>query len=347
VPLALEVAERAYFLEKGQVRFEGPTRELLDRPDLVRAVLLDPGAAGLDPGAAGLDPGAAGLDAATAASRHEDVRQANANVPRTRSSGRPVRLEVREVSKRFGGVVALDRVSFTVHDGEILGILGPNGAGKTTLFDVLSGFVPADHGQVMLHDNGTTIDLTALSPPRRAQVGLGRSFQDARLFPALTCGEAVAVASEDRVAVRDPVAAALHLPGVRGSERAVEEHVDALLERFGLAPRHAAFVRELSTGTRRILDLACVVADDPRVLLLDEPSAGIARAETDALAPTLRQLRDELALTLVVIEHDLTLLQAIAERVLALDVGSIIAEGPLADVVRDPAVVAAYVGGPS
>src|SRR5690606_36472621 len=122
VPLALEVAERAYFLEKGQVRFEGPTRELLDRPDLIRAVLLDPGATGH--GAAGLDAGAADRDA-PAAFRHASVRQADANVPRTRSGGGPVRLEVRDVSKRFGGVVALYHVSFTVHDGEILGILGP------------------------------------------------------------------------------------------------------------------------------------------------------------------------------------------------------------------------------
>jgi branched-chain amino acid transport system ATP-binding protein len=321
VPLALEVAERAYFLEKGQVRFVGPTRELLDRPDLVRAVLLDH---------------------ATAASRHVEGHIVPPNVPRSRGDG--VRLEVRDVSKQFGGVVALDGVSFDVHDGEILGLLGPNGAGKTTLFDVLSGFVSPDAGTVVFHDDGTAVDLSALSPARRAQVGLGRSFQDARLFPALTSGEAVGVACEDTVEVRDPVAAALHLPAVSRSERDVARRVDELLDRIGIAVRRAAFVRELSTGTRRVLDLACVTGAQPRVLLLDEPSAGIARAETDALAPVLRQLRDELGMTLVVIEHDLALLQAICERVIALDVGAVIAEGSPSDVMHHPAVVAAYTG---
>ncbi len=334
VPLALEVAERAYFLEKGQVRFVGPTRELLERPDLVRAVLLDQAA----PASPAPAPG----------SGHADAGPGRVSVPRSEdAAAAAVRLEVRDVSKRFGGVVALDDVSFTVHDDEILGVLGPNGAGKTTLFDVLSGFVVPDSGQVTLHPDGdgTAVPLDRRSPAGRAQAGLGRSFQDARLFPALTSAEAVAVASEDRLAVRDPVAAALHLPAVHRSERELESSVDALLERFGITARRAAFVRELSTGTRRVLDLACVTAGAPRVLLLDEPSAGIARAETDALAPLLRSLRDEQGMTLVVIEHDLPLLRAICDRVLALDVGAVIAEGTPDAVVRDPAVVAAYVGG--
>jgi branched-chain amino acid transport system ATP-binding protein len=317
IPLALEVAERAYFLEKGQVRFVGPTRDLLDRPDLVRAVLLDHAA---------------------------EVPSPSAGSPGGGAVRPEVRLEVRGVSKRFGGVVALDDVSFDVRDGEILGVLGPNGAGKTTLFDILSGFVTADAGSVVLHDDGTATDLDGRSPASRAQAGLGRSFQDARLFPALTSAEAVAVASEDQTAVRDPVAAALHLPAVHRSERAVDVRAEALLERFGIADRRSAFVRELSTGTRRVLDLACVTAAEPRVLLLDEPSAGIARAETDALVPLLRGLRDEQGVTLVVIEHDLALLQAVCDRVIAFDVGALIAEGAPEDVVRDPAVVAAYVG---
>jgi len=325
IPLALRVAERAYFLEKGQVRFVGPTRELLERPDLVRAVLLEHAT----PTAAGSGQG--------------DRRPPAEIVPDRRTGA--VRMEVRGVSKRFGGVVALDDVSFDVHDREILGVLGPNGAGKTTLFDVLSGFVAAERGRVVLHrDDGTAVDLDRRSPASRAQAGLGRSFQDARLFPALTSGEAVAVAGEDQVAVRDPVAAALHLPVVSRSERTVEAHVDELLERFGVSSRRTAFVRELSTGTRRVLDLACVTAAEPRVLLLDEPSAGIARAETDALAPLLRRLRDEQGVTLVVIEHDLALLQAVCDRVIALDVGTVIAQGSPDAVVRDPAVVSAYVG---
>jgi branched-chain amino acid transport system permease protein len=315
VPLALEVASRAYFLEQGQVRFEGPTAELLERPDLVRAVFLEP--------------------AAPTTARRE---------PPARSSVAPARLAVHDVSKRFGGIVALDDVSITVHDGEILGVLGPNGAGKSTLFDTISGFVGPDHGTVALRRNGSEVDLGALDPAARAQGGLGRSFQDARLFPALTVRDALSTACEDLVEVRDPVAAALHLPAVARSERAVAQTVDGLLERFGLAERADAFVRELSTGMRRILDLACVSAGDPQVLLLDEPTAGLAGPEAEALGPLLRRLRDELGTTIVVIAHDLSLIEAVADRVVVLDVGSVIAEGTLDEVVHDPAVVAAYLG---
>ena len=216
VPLALEVAVRAYFLEQGQVRFSGPTRELLDRPDLVRAVFLEPAAAA----------------APATAPRHEPPLPAPID-----EDGDSTRLAVHDVSKRFGGIVALDHVSFDVRDGEILGMLGPNGAGKSTLFDVISGFVTPETGTVVLDGNGSASDLTRRSPALRAQAGLGRSFQDARLFPALTVGEALAVACEDMVDVRDPVAAALHLPAVSRSEHRIDAQVGELLERFGLADR--------------------------------------------------------------------------------------------------------------
>jgi branched-chain amino acid transport system ATP-binding protein len=128
---------------------------------------------------------------------------------------------------------------------------------------------------------------------------------------------------------------------------AIEARVDELLDRFGLGARRDAFVHELSTGTRRVLDLACVVAPNPHLLLLDEPSAGLARAETDELAPLLQSIRDDFGTTLVVIEHDLALLRAVADRFLALDTGAVIADGAPDDVLHDPAVVAAYVGAPA
>jgi ABC-type branched-subunit amino acid transport system ATPase component/ABC-type branched-subunit amino acid transport system permease subunit len=318
VPLALEVAARAYFLEKGAVRFAGPTQELLDRPDLVRAVFLDRGDTPARPAPARVAPPDA-----------------------------PIRLEVRGINKAFGGVVALDDISFDVHDGEILGVLGPNGAGKTTLFDVISGFLRADTGTVRLFDGTVTRELEHLRAPVRAQHGLGRSFQDARLFPALTVSETLAVACEDLVPVRDPIAAALHLPAVARSETEIAARVDELLDRFGLTDRRDTFVRELSTGTRRVLDLACVVAPGPRLLLLDEPSAGLARSEVDELAPLLLRIRADLETTLVVIEHDLALLQSVADRLLALDVGRVVATGAPSEVLHDPAVVAAYVGTPT
>jgi branched-chain amino acid transport system ATP-binding protein len=308
----------AYFLEKGAVRFAGPTRELLDRPDLVRAVFLDRG----------------------------DVPGRPTPGPVAPSEA-PVRLEVHAITKTFGGVVALDDVSFNVHDGEILGVLGPNGAGKTTLFDVISGFLRADAGTVRLYDDTGGHELERFRAPARAQRGLGRSFQDARLFPALTVSETLAVACEDLVGVRDPIAAALHLPAVARSEAEIAVRVDELLERFGLTARRDTFVHELSTGTRRVLDLACVVAPSPRVLLLDEPSAGLARSEVDELAPLLLRIRADLETALVVIEHDLALLQSVSDRLLALDIGHVIATGAPSEVLHDPAVVAAYVGSPA
>jgi ABC-type branched-subunit amino acid transport system ATPase component len=317
--VALTVAGRAYFLEKGEVRFEGPAAELLKRPDLLRSVFLRSAA-----------PAAEAAEAQ--AEGHSAVRE-----------GPPV-LEVREVTHRFGGVRALDGVSFDVRPGEILGFIGPNGAGKTTLFDVISGYTPADAGTIRLWVDGELVDLHDLPTHVRSWRGLGRSFQDGRLFPALTVHEAIAVALEQHVEVRDPMAATLHLPSVGDSEERVHARVDQLIDLLALGAYRDKFVRELSTGTRRVVDLACVLAQGPRVLLLDEPSSGIAQREAEALAPMLRRVRDELGASLLVIEHDLPLLSSISDRMIALDLGRLVAEGTPAEVVEHPAVVASYLG---
>ena len=316
VDLALELADRAYFLEKGTVRFAGPARELLDHPELLRAVFL-----GQHAPAGGVGPSALPVVAAQP------------------------RLAVRGVGVRFGGVVALDDVSFTVDAGEILGVLGPNGAGKTTLFDAISGFVSPETGSILLSPGtGDDHDLSRLAPHRRARLGLGRSFQDGRLFPALTVYETIAVARERWVRVRDPIAAALHLPAVTRSEAAVRARVDELVDLLELGAFADKFVHELSTGTRRIVDLACVLAHEPTVLLLDEPSSGIAQREAEALAPMLRGVRDSLSVTMLVVEHDLALLTAISDRLLALDRGRVVAVGAPRAVLDDPEVVQAYLG---
>jgi ABC-type branched-subunit amino acid transport system ATPase component len=207
----------------------------------------------------------------------------------------------------------------------------------------ISGFVSGGGGCVRLRD-GAIADLSRLAPYARARLGLGRSFQDGRLFPALTVFETIAVARERAVRVRDPIAAALHLPAVARSEAAVRARVDELIDLLGLGAFAGKFVHELSTGTRRIVDLACVLAHEPTVLLLDEPSSGIAQREAEALAPMLREVRDSLSATLLVVEHDLTLLTAISDRLLALDRGRVIAVGAPHDVLDDPAVVQAYLG---
>jgi ABC-type branched-subunit amino acid transport system ATPase component/ABC-type branched-subunit amino acid transport system permease subunit len=317
--LALGVADRASFLEKGRVRFEGRAADLRGRNDLLRSVFLG-----------------------HVATRGDGVRLADRAAPPAVDG---TSLAVTGVTKRFGGIVALDAVSFTVDRGEILGLLGPNGAGKTTLFDIVSGFAHPDAGTISLVDRaGRRTELTGRPPAARAHRGLGRSFQDARLFPALTVEEAVAVALEDWVAVRDPVAAALRLPAVAESEARVRLRVDELLELFQLGDYADKFVRELSTGTRRIVELAALVGARPDVILLDEPSSGIAQREAEALGPLLCRIRDDLGASLVVIEHDLNFLRAVASRWVALDLGTVIATGTPDEVCDDPRVIASYLG---
>jgi len=234
----------------------------------------------------------------------------------------------------------VDDVSFAVAPGEVLGVIGPNGAGKTTVFDLISGYLPTESGRIVLGGR----DVTRLPADGRARRGLGRSFQDARLFPGMTVEQCLAVALDRWVPVRDPFQSALHLPAAYDSELAVGRRVAELIDLLGLGAFAAKFVQELSTGSRRIVDLGCLVAHRPTVVLLDEPSSGIAQREAEALVPVLRRLSTELGASLIVIEHDMPLITAVSDRLLALDQGRVVAEGDPAEVLDHPAVVAAYLG---
>jgi ABC-type branched-subunit amino acid transport system ATPase component/ABC-type branched-subunit amino acid transport system permease subunit len=319
---AIALADHAVFLDGGTVRYSGTPPGLLERPDLVRATFL-------------------GAAAAVTSTRVHTPRAAV-----SRPDARPA-LELRDVSVRFGGVDALDGVSLSVARGEIVGVIGPNGAGKTTLFDTVSGFTRLDTGTIELRTDlaagadTPARDITRLAPHTRAALGLGRSFQDGRLFPALTVRETIAVACERAVRVRNPIAAALHLPAVGRSEAAVGAKVDELVERLQLGPFADRFGHELSTGTRRIVDLACVLAHEPAVLLLDEPAAGVAQREAEALGPLLAEVRDSLDAAVLVVEHDLGVLGAVADRIVALDRGRVVASGSPEVVLADPAVTGA------
>lgn len=324
VNVALTIAETAYFMEKGEIRFNGPTADLLDRPDVLRSVFLE--GAGASVGA-GSGNGRRPRAAPDSADRRVDADAV------------PI-LETIELMRSFGGIRAVDDVDLRVQPGEIVGLIGPNGAGKTTYFDLVTGFTPADGGQVILDGH----DISALAPFQRARRGLGRSFQDARLFPSLTVAEAMAVALEQEIEVRSALAAMLYLPNVHDAEEKVRLRVDELIELLGLGAFRHKFLRELSTGSRRIVDLACVVAHRPRVVLLDEPSSGIAQRETEALAPVLTRIRDELGAALLVIEHDMPLVSTIADRIVALDQGAVIADGTANHVLHHPEVVASYLG---
>jgi branched-chain amino acid transport system ATP-binding protein len=256
----------------------------------------------------------------------------------------PVRLSLEGVSKRFGGLAALSDVSLRAAAGEVLGFIGPNGAGKTTLFDAISGFLVPDRGTILFGEGTDAVDVSRLSPAARSHLGLGRSFQDGRLFPSLTVAETVSIAFERHLEARDPIAAALHLPWIEDTERDVEFNVERLITLLGITDFRDKLVRELSTGSRRIVDLACVLAHHPSVLLLDEPSSGIAQREAEALGPLLLRIREQTGATLLVIEHDVPLLMSISDRLVAFDLGEIVATGPPEEVVRDPVVVTSYLG---
>jgi ABC-type branched-subunit amino acid transport system ATPase component/ABC-type branched-subunit amino acid transport system permease subunit len=245
-------------------------------------------------------------------------------------------LEVTGIRRSFGGVRAVQDATFTVTEGEIVGIIGPNGAGKTTLFEILAGFTGSDGGVVRYQ--GRTV--TSWTPEGRARSGLVRSFQDARLFAAMTVRENVMVAAESVA----PVRLALDLIGDVHSETVKAERADAALRAMGLDWLADRPVGELSTGTRRVVELCCLLTLRPRLLLLDEPSSGLTQADGKALGDLMLRVRAELGTTILVIEHDLPLLSRVADRLIAMDAGTVIAQGPPDEVRNHPAVVLSYLG---
>jgi branched-chain amino acid transport system ATP-binding protein len=249
-------------------------------------------------------------------------------------------LEATGIAVSFGGVRALQGVDLRVDAGEIVGIIGANGAGKTTLFDCLSG-ITACSGRIVLDG----VDVTTAPVHERARAGLGRSFQDARLFHSMTVLDTLRTASErHRPAGSSLLGTLLGGRAAREGEAEATVRAEELVDVFGLGGYRDKLVGELSTGTRRIIDLACLLIQRPKVVLLDEPSSGIAQRETEALAPLLVRVRDELGCGLVLIEHDMPLVLSLATRLYALETGRVIAEGAPEAVVRDPNVVRSYLG---
>ena len=314
VNVALTVAHRAYFLERGEIRFSGPTAELLSRPDILRSVFLS---------------------GAAESEKSDEVSLADVRVTSER-----VVLRTNGAVAVFGGIRAVDGVSLEVHEKEIVGVIGPNGAGKTTLFDLISGYTPLFAGEIEVEGQ----DVSSASPTRRATAGLGRSFQDARLFPELSVYETLCVSLERWVKNRSSLAAAMYLPPVFESEDAVRRRVNELIELLGLGDYQQKYIRELSTGTRRIVDLACLVAHRPSVILLDEPTSGLAQREVEALSPVVRRLRDEMGAALLIIEHDIPFVSSVSDRLIALDQGRVTASGLSEEVLAHPVVIESYLG---
>ena len=331
INVALELADRAVFMEKGEFRFSGSTADLLDRPDILRSVFIAGADAGADPDA---DHGQPSETADTPTTSPATARRERP------ADDAPVILECRGVVKRFGGITAVNQVDVQLREGQILGLIGQNGAGKTTLFDCVSGFLEIDSGTILLHDE----DITELAPHERAARGLGRSFQEARLFPTLTTAETIALARERQLLTHSVVAAATGQPVSRDSEFRVGADVDSLIELMGLGAFREKLTGELSTGSRRIVELACLLASDPRVIVLDEPSGGVAQKETEALGPLLERVQQFTGASILVIEHDMPLLSSICDEMVALELGEVIATGTPAEVLEHPRVIESYLG---
>ena len=248
-------------------------------------------------------------------------------------------LEVSGLTRRFGGVTAVDGVSFAVNRGEVFGVIGPNGAGKTTLFNLVTGITPPTSG-TLFHD-GT--DITTARPHQVARRGIARTFQNIRLFSELSALENVMIGRHCHTR-SGLFSGVLGLGSAGAEERAVRKRALELLALMGLASRAQVKARNLPYGDQRRLEIARALALEPQVLLLDEPAAGMNPSEKTALSDFMRRLREDFDLTLLIIEHHVPLVMGLCDRIAVLDFGRMIALGDPETVRRDPAVVEAYLG---
>jgi branched-chain amino acid transport system ATP-binding protein len=247
-------------------------------------------------------------------------------------------LEVRGVSKNFGGLRATDNVSFAVAEDGITALIGPNGAGKTTLFNLITNIDRPDAGEVAFR--GTPIG--ALAPERIAALGLVRTFQSARVFPGMTALENIMTGAHLQLRAH-PLGHMLRLPGARAEERRLTERAEALLDIAGLLAFRDQAASELPMGTQKTLDVLRAVIARPLLLLLDEPAAGLNDGETAELAALLLAVRDS-GIAIMLVEHNMPLVMGIADHVLVLDAGRLVAEGSPAEIAANPQVIAAYLG---
>ncbi len=248
-------------------------------------------------------------------------------------------LEVRGALKRFGGLTAVSELDFDLDEGAIVSVIGPNGAGKTTFFNCIAGFYKIDEGSITLDG----VEIHDLRPDKIARLGLSRTYQNIRLFGGMTALENVLVGQHQHLE-SSWIQAVIRSPGQRDEEKAATEEAHRLLEYVGLSGSHDLLASNLPYGDQRRLEIARALGTSPRLLLLDEPTAGMNPNETAEMTGLIRRLRDDLGITILLIEHEMRVVMGISERITVLDYGQRIAEGPPLEIQRNKRVIEAYLG---
>lgn len=252
-------------------------------------------------------------------------------------------LTTRGVTKRFGGLTAIDGLDLAIPARSIYSVIGPNGAGKTTLFNCMTGFYTPEEGEILFDPGSGPVSLVHLRPDEITRLGIARTYQNIRLFPELTAIENVMVGLHGRLKA-SIFGVLFNLPSVRREERWAVDEARRLLDFVGLAGKGDSLASNLPYGDQRRLEIARSLATDPKLLLLDEPTAGMNPNETEAMVGFIRRLRDELGITILLIEHDMRLVMAISEHITVVDFGQRIAEGGPTEIQANPRVIEAYLG---
>lgn len=252
-------------------------------------------------------------------------------------------LETKNLSKNFGGLQAVSNVSISVNKGELIGLIGPNGAGKTTFFNLLTGVYEPSSGQIMLEDKGEMRNIAGMKPFQVTKMGMARTFQNIRLFKDLSVLDNIKVAMNKDINY-GIFSAVLRLPKFYKEEISVNDRAMKLLEEVGLLEKKNELAKNLPYGEQRKLEIARALATNPKILFLDEPAAGMNPFETGELTNLIRYLREKYKLTIILIEHDMSLVMKICEKIFVLDYGRLIASGNAEDIKHNKKVIEAYLG---